>query len=138
MCDEGSQLVKLLGRKIIKKKVHYEVLEYEERINNETVEETCQIDEFLREDEQEENIQVDFGASNVDEQIRDMQSELRTLTLNSTPLASSNLYTNSDLPINLNLNENVEDIYDITSAEDEQNGKRVVKVLKDLNIKLGN
>ncbi len=66
MCDEGSQLVKLLGRKIIKKKVHYEVLEYEERINNETVEDTCQIDEFLREDEQEENIQVDFGALNVD------------------------------------------------------------------------
>ncbi len=67
-----------------------------------------------------------------------MQSELRTFTLNSTPLASSNLYTNSDLPISLNLNENIEDIYDITIAGDEQKGKRVVKVLKDLNIKLGN
>ena len=120
------------------KKVHFEVLECEEQITNETIEERCQINEFLCEEEQEENIEVDFGASNVDEQIKEMQSELRTFTFESTQNTNSNQYTNSSLAYNFIHDQNIEDIYDISSPEDDQQGYRVVTILKDLNIKIGN
>ncbi len=121
VCDEGSSLVRLLGQ-----------LGSNEKI----VDQHDDIIEILYDNELEIPItEVDFTLSNVQNQIQEIESELKSSKMNNLLRLSVNEnYSNSILP-DLNVQTEDEDIYNLENLE-EIDGRRV-ETLKNLEIKLG-
>jgi hypothetical protein len=124
VCDEGSQLVKLLGQ--IKN------TEKEDHVQNDEI-----IESLLDEETNEESQDLDFSLSNVDNQIQDMEQEIVTFEFsNRIKLSKSKDYSNAlnSLIDSAGINNmSDENIYNLQLSD----GKRKIKKLDNLEIKIG-
>lgn len=128
ICDEGSSLVMLVGQ--IKNK------------SLEASESDFILDAMRLDDEENESFEVDTVVNNARIQVKEIEKEIESFIFkNQIRISSENDYSNSDYsaaPVIIDAQINDQEIFHLTNDANEKDGRRKLRLIKTLNITMGN